>query len=113
MLGGAGDDFGTLDAERIEVFKKSFFEAGGVLADGLVERGGVADDLVVNVGDVHDVADGDAEQLERTAQDIDLEEGAEVADVAVIVDGGAAGVDAKRLARFRGEGFDRAGQCVV
>ncbi len=53
----------------------------------------VADDLVVDVGDVHDVFDGDALLAEKAAQHIDVQEGAEVADVAVVVDGGPAGIE--------------------
>jgi hypothetical protein len=59
---------------------------------------GVVDDLVVDVSDVHDVADGNAEEQEGAAEDVNLEEGAEVSDVAVVIDGGAAGVHAKRRA---------------
>ena len=41
-----------------DVFEEGLFVPGGVVADGLAGGGGVADDLVVDVGDVHDVADG-------------------------------------------------------
>ena len=41
------------------------------------------------------MADGNSLLLEEAAEDVDLEEGAEIADVAVVVDGGAAGVHAK------------------
>ena len=81
-------------AERVEVFEEGPLVARRVLGDGDALRGGVADDLVVDVGDVHDVLDGDALLLEKAAQEIDVQEGAEVADVAVVVDGGAAGVEA-------------------
>ena len=46
---------------------------------------------------------GDSGELEEAAQHVDLEESAEVADVAVVVDGGPAGVHAQRLAVGGGE----------
>ena len=64
--------------------------------------GGVADDLVVDVGDVHDVADRKTGQLQGPAEHIDVEEGAEVTDVAVVVHGGAAGGTCAGLCRRRG-----------
>ena len=66
---------------------------------------GVADDLVVYVGDVHDVVDGDSLLADEAAEDVDVEEGAEVADVAVVVDGGAAAVHAERGCCRRGRAF--------
>ena len=68
---------------------------------GMPGGGGVADDLVVDVGDVHDVVDGEAVQREDAAQHVDVQKGAEVADVAVVVDGGAAAVQAQGVRRRR------------
>ena len=113
VFGGAGDDLGALDAKGVEVFKKSLFEAGGVIVDGNAGGGGVADDFVVNVGNVHDVADGDAEQLEGAAQDVNLEERAEVADVAVVVDRRAAGIHAQGYVPLGREFLDGSGKGVV
>jgi hypothetical protein len=48
----------------------------------------------------------DAEEQKGAAEDVDLEEGAEVADVAVVVDGGAASVHAEGGAALRDEGVD-------
>ena len=56
--------------------------------------GRVADDLVVHVGDVHDVVERIAAARSHAAQDVLEGEGAEIADVGVVVDGGAAGVHA-------------------
>jgi hypothetical protein len=44
------------------------------------------------------VVQGEAVEAGGAAQDVDVEEGAEVADVAVVVDGGAAAVEAQRVA---------------
>ena len=55
---------------------------------------GVADDLVVHVGDVHHVIELESIGAEALAEEIDEGEGAEIADVCEVVDGGAAGVHA-------------------
>ncbi len=110
--GGAGDVLGVLDVERVEVFEEGALVAGGVLGDGDAGGGGVADDLVVDVGDVHDVIDGDSLLADEAAEDVDVEEGAEVADVAVVVDGGAAAVHAQRGRADGGEGFNLSAEGV-
>ena len=69
-----------------------------VLADGNPCRAGVADDLVVHVGNVHHVAHGHAAQAQKAPQNVDLQKSAEVADVAVVVDRRPAGVHAQCLA---------------
>ena len=114
-LGGARDVLRALHPQGFEVLKERFDVLGRVLADGDTGGRGVADDLVVHVGDVHDVADLHAGQLEEAPEDVDLEEGAEVADVAVVVDGGPAGVHAQCLAvggdefvYLSGEGIEEA-----
>ena len=112
VVGGVGYDFGSFDVERGHVLEEGVFEALGVDADGLVGERGVADDLVIHIGDVHDVADVEAELAQGAAEEIDVEEGAEVADVAEVVDGGAAGVHAEGPAVGGGEGFDAAGEGV-
>ena len=112
MLGGAGNDLRLLDGEGVEVFEEGLFEAGSVLADGYPGSRGVADDLVVDVGDVHDVAGGDSLQPEEAAEHVDLEEGPEVADVAVVVDGRSAGVHAERLTVGGREFLNAAGESI-
>ncbi len=55
---------------------------------GCLRRSGeVANDLVVYVGDVHDVAIRHSRQLEEPTENVD-DEGSEVADVAVVVNRG-------------------------
>ena len=73
---------------------------------------GVADDLVVHVGDVHHVLQLEAALLEEAPQGVDDDEGAEVADVAVVVDRGPAGIHADQVI-FQGmKLFDLAGQSI-
>ncbi len=93
--GGAAEHLRPLHGEALEIVQKGLLEARGVVGDGDAGGSGVADDLVIDVGDVHDVADRNAEQVQRAAEKIDLEEGAEVADVSVVVNSGAAGVHAQ------------------
>jgi hypothetical protein len=75
---GAGEVLGMLDVEGVEVFEEGTLVAGGVLGDGDAGGGGVADDLVVDVGDVHDVVDGDSLLADEAAEHVGVEEGARV-----------------------------------
>ena len=101
-----GDNLGTFKIERGHVLKESGLVFRAVLTDVEVCCRGVANDLVVDVGDVHDVTDIHADLLQVAAQHVDVDEGAEVADVAVVVDGGSAGVHAEVSAVAGQEGFD-------
>ena len=64
-------------------------------------RGGLGDDAIVHVGEVHHLRDLEAARAQEAAQDVLEDEGAEVADVGVVVDRGAAGVDG-HSARMQG-----------
>ena len=70
------------------------------------------DELIVDVGDVGDVDDLVAAVLEVAAQGIEDDERAGVADVDIVVDGGAADVDAVLAGHLRHELFLLAGQGV-
>ena len=109
---GSRDLLRLLDSKGIDIFEESFDVACRVFANGLAGSGGVPDDFVIHVGDVHDVANRHSREFEETAQDIDLEEGAEVADVPVIVNGGSASVHAQRRAVRGGEHVDFSGQSI-
>jgi len=50
---------------------------------------------VADVGDVHHVLDAVAQEFERAAKDVGVQEGPEVADMRIVVDGGAAGVESE------------------
>ena len=96
MCSVAGDQaLGPLQAQRAaQSSRKALRVDGGVFLERFVLGHGVADDLVVHVGDVHDVVEAEAAGAQPVAQDVDESEGAEVADVGEIVDRGAAGVHA-------------------
>ncbi len=98
VLGGPRDDLRPLNPQGIQILKKSLLETLRVLADGNPCRRRVANNLVVHVGDVHHVADADSGQLQEAPQHVHLQERAEVADVAVVVDRGPAGVHAEGCA---------------
>ena len=61
------------------------------------------DELIVDVGDVGDIDDLVAAVLKVTAQGIEDDERAGVADVDIVVDGGAADVDAVLARHLRHE----------
>ena len=94
------------------VFKKGLRVFRGVLLHGDAVAGGVADDLVVHVGDVHDVADVVSGLAEKAVEQIDGDEGAEIADVAVVVNGGPAGIHADAVVIDGVEVFDFAGESI-
>ena len=73
---------------------------------------GVADDLVLDVGDVHDVLELVAALLQEAAQHVNRDEGAEVADVSVVVNRRPASVHADQVVFERMELFDFAGQSI-
>ncbi len=73
----------------------------------------VANDLVVNVGDVHYVSELMTTLAEETAKKIDYQEGAEVANMSVIVDGGPARVHSNKIVGSGRKLLNFAGQRVV
>ena len=101
-----------LDVQRVGIFQKRLAILLRVLLHGDAVAGGVADDLVVHVGDVHDVLQLEAALLQKAPQRVDDDEGAEVADVSVVVDRGTAGVHADQVVFQWMELFDLAGQSV-
>ena len=67
---------------------------------------GVADDLVVHVGDVHDMVNFVSALAQESAEEIDGDEGAEIADMAVVVNRRSAGVHADFVVAQRTELLD-------
>jgi hypothetical protein len=112
VFGGTDHVLGALDGEEVHVLKKCLGEFRSVFGDGEAGGSRVADDLVVDVGDVHDVIEGEAFHEERATENVHVNEGAEVANVAVVIHGRAAGVDADALAVFGEELFLLAGEGV-
>ncbi len=73
---------------------------------------GVADDLVVHVGNVHDVHQLESALAQVAAQHVHGDKRAEITDVAVVVNRGPAGVEANRLAVGRSKFFNPAAKRV-
>src|SRR5205807_4752602 len=93
VVGGANPVLGCFDAEGFAILEESLQEFLGVVANVFSRGGGVGDDAIVHVGQVHDVDQLESSKLEEAAKHVLEHEGAVVADVRVIVDGGAASVD--------------------
>lgn len=51
---------------------------------------------VTDVGNVHDMLDAVTKQFECPSQDVCVQEGAEIPDMRVVVDGGSAGVKSQQ-----------------
>ena len=83
--------------------KNAFDILGCVFADGYSGGGCVADDFVVHVRDVHDVAKRHPCELQKAAQNVYLEKSPEVADMPVVVNRGPARVHAEFFPIHRGK----------
>ena len=113
MLGRLGVDGGALDAQRVRVLVVLGDEALAQLLDGDALLVGAADHLVVDVGEVLHELDLVALVLQVPAQRVKHDERARVADVEVIVDGRAAGVNANLALLDRDEFLLAAGLCII
>ena len=69
---------------------------------------------MADVGDVHDMLDAVSKQFECSSQDVCVQEGAEVPDVRIVVDGGAAGVESDQTSLWKAiERLSTTGECVM
>src|SRR5438105_5319157 len=84
----------------------------GVTDDVLPSGVGIADDFVLDVGDVHDLAHAQSAVLEIAPQHVAPDEGAVVSDVEMAVDGRTAGIHPHLARDDRNECFLFAGQGV-
>ena len=88
---------GRLDAERPEVFKKRILVLAGEILKLQSGSPGIADRLVVNIRQVHDLRDFVSMILQRTAEQILEQISAEISDMSIIIDCRAAGVHLRDL----------------
>ena len=104
LVGRARILFHRLEAERLRVLAERrdvLVRVGAQFHAGLLSAGNRS---IVDIGEVDHLLHAVAEEvLQRSAQNIHADEGAEVADVAARVGGQPAGVDADRLV---GAGFE-------
>ena len=112
VLGGAGLDGGLFAVQTGGILEVLGLEALGDFLHGSTLFLALLDELVIDVGDVGDIDDLVAAVLKVTAQGVEDDERAGVADVDIVVDGGAADVDAVLAGHLRHELFLLAGQGV-
>ena len=116
-VGGRGERGRRLDAQCFEVFKKGVLEFLRELCQR--EPGGLTtpDRFVVHVGQIHHAVDLEPPRLQVTLEEVFKQVGAEVADVGVVVDRGAArveldgfpgGVEGPELFKLAGIGVEKA-----
>ena len=92
VVGSSRVVFGPLDVQGVEVGKKRLDETVRVLANPETRGGGLADGLVVDVRQVHDLGDVVTEEFQGAPQNVLEEKGAEIADVGEVIDRRPAGV---------------------
>src|SRR6185437_1293582 len=92
VLGGFRIDLCGLDAQEFPISLEGVGDWFGDFLDGFSRFVGAHDDLVVDVGDVHDLEDLPTGETQGTPQEILEQKRAKVAEVRGVVDGGPAGV---------------------
>ena len=102
-----------LDIQRRRVFQKSLFILRRVRLhrDAIARR--VADDLVIDVGNIHHVADVISALPQKAIEQIDRNKRAEISDVSVVVNRRPAGIHSDLVPCHRPKFFDFSGECVV
>jgi len=101
------------DPQVIAILEERLHEWRRVLFEPLARGRGGLDGAVVDVGEVHDVEDVVSRVGEVAAQQIFEQKRPEVADVRVVPDRRAAGVEGDARRRERRERLDATGEGVV
>ncbi len=102
-----------LNVQRSRIFQEGLGKLRGVLLHSHAIARGIANDFVVHVGDVHDVADFVSALAEKAIEKINRDECAEITDVAIVIDGWSTGVHANAVAVQRMKVFDLSGKSVI
>ena len=113
ILGGAGINIRAANAERIEVRQEGLDHGRGDAANGDATLMRRSDDLVLDIGQVHDEADIERLPFEIAVQQVVEDKRAVIADVRRPVYGRAAGVNTYAFFAERRKGFDFAAERVV
>ena len=113
MLGCVGHDLRPLQPEGFHVLQESLREGCGEFLDRPSRCLGTSDDLVVDIGDVHDVGQIEALVDQIAAEQVLEGEGAKISDVDEVVYRGAAGIHAEFSALQRDHFLSFLGQSVV
>jgi len=112
VLGGLGDALGFFEPQRGAVVKEGFRVLGREVLERKAGGPGVADDLVLDVGHVHDVHQRIPAMAQIAAQNVLEGERPQIADVHEVVDRRPAGVHANRVPLGGGKGFELVGERV-
>ena len=102
-----------LDPDHRAIFAEGFLVFRGILLDADPVARGVADDFVIDVSDVHHVADLVSALAKKALQKIDRDERAKVADMPIVIHRRPAGVHADFVVHERMEFFNPRGHGVV
>src|SRR5207248_591432 len=94
------------------IVEKGFLVYRCVLGERFLFGHGVADDLVVDVGDVHDVVEPHAAEPQPAAKNVVEGEGAEISDMGETVDGWSARVHAHGVVPGGGKLFHLVRQSI-
>jgi hypothetical protein len=113
VLRGLGIPLGILDPQVSAVGVEELGIGFSDLENVLAIRLRLADDLVIHVGEVHDLLHVPAGQPEHPPQQVFEEKRAEIAEVGRVVDRGSARVHAHRLSIGGRERLDAARERVV
>ena len=97
VVGGANHFLRRLDSQRLHVLEKSLFEFLRVLTHAEAELGCVLDDAIVHVGNIHHMAQFAPRGTKPAPQHVDRHKRAEIADMAVVVNGRSAAVHAYHM----------------
>ena len=101
------------DVQRRGIFQKCLLVFRRVLLDRYAIPGCVADDFVVDIGDVHHVADVIPALPQKTVEQVDCNKRPEVSDVTIVVNRRPARIHADPVGLQRLEFFNLCGECVV
>ena len=112
VLSSRSDPLRRFETKRGSVFLEGGSVLGRIFTDRLAGLDRVADDLVVHVGDVHDVVDLVAAAAQIASQNVLESEAAKIADVDVVIDRGTARIHAHLVFVERREGFEAVGKRI-
>ena len=112
VLGGARHMLRPFDPQRLHVLEERLLKSRRVLADRLLRRQSVADDLVVHVRHVHRMFDGHALLAQEPPQHVHMQKRPEVPNVPVVVDRWPAGIHPQRRPAHRLQPLHLSAQCI-
>jgi hypothetical protein len=92
VVGCAHDSFGRLEAERFYVLEEGLDVFFGILANFYSGSGGVLDDAIVHVREIHDVVKFVSAYAQESPKNILEDKRPKISNVREVVDGRPAGI---------------------